>query len=65
MRKRWTIATAVCVLVFTPHSYVSANTEADTGTIESKDEVVYANLFANGGIQELYIVNALTVTEEG
>lgn len=65
MRKRWTIATAVCVLVFTPYSYVSANTEVDTGTIESKDEVVYANLFANGGIQELYIVNALTVTEEG
>ncbi|MFB4213746.1 YhgE/Pip domain-containing protein [Shouchella sp. JSM 1781072] len=62
MKKRWTIGAAVCVLMLTPLSYAAAETE---GTIESKDEVIYANLFAQGDIEELYIVNALTVSEDG
>ncbi|WP_078393221.1 hypothetical protein [Shouchella patagoniensis] len=62
MKQKTTLLLAVAVLI-QPTLHVSANT--NEGTISSKDEVIYANLQTNGSVDELYVVNALDVEEEG
>ncbi|GAF13159.1 hypothetical protein JCM19046_768 [Bacillus sp. JCM 19046] len=66
MLKKTTLLTAVFILTtptFFGH-HAAAEQDGD-GSIKSKDEVVYANLLASGAINELYIVNALDIEEEG
>ncbi|TSB47393.1 YhgE/Pip domain-containing protein [Alkalicoccobacillus porphyridii] len=65
--KRTTTITLATALVAQPFIFTSTAfaEEPAEGTVSSKDEVVYANLLANGSVEELYIVNALSITEEG
>lgn len=74
MLKKTRILFAVFLVSISPvllhaSSYANSNTEEESnpgeGTIAGKDEVIYANLLASGDIEELYIVNALDITEEG
>ncbi|MDQ0207370.1 YhgE/Pip domain-containing protein [Alkalicoccobacillus murimartini] len=67
MKQKLPIFVATTLLVHQSFSLVAAPSAlaATEGSISSKDEVVYANLQANGLVNELYIVNALEVTDEG
>lgn len=62
MKRKTTLLLAVSVLI-QPTLHASAKT--NEGAISSKDEVIYANLQTNGSVDELYVVNALEVKEEG
>lgn len=74
-KKQLLLSSLVCMLVL-PSFLVNANTTADDanesaetekteGDFTSKDEVVYANLKADGQLQEIYVVNALEVRKPG
>ncbi|GAJ97925.1 hypothetical protein [Geomicrobium sp. JCM 19055] len=71
--KRMLAASLATVLVMHPAIIMSASsvdegvtsTVSSEGVIEQKDEVVYANLRADGGAEELYIVNALHLETPG
>lgn len=66
--KRLVIFTIATILIVQPplfSSIATAEEQTVTGSISSKDEVVYANLNEVGQVHELYIVNALEVGSEG
>ncbi|MBM7633029.1 YhgE/Pip domain-containing protein [Geomicrobium sediminis] len=71
--KRMLAASLATVLVMHPAIIMSASsidegvtsTVSSEGVIEQKDEVVYANLRADGVAEELYIVNALHLESQG
>ena len=75
MKKRGvllTIATALvlCVIFKSGSSAVEKKdvapaASAETGTIHSKDEVVYASLTGNGLAEDVYVVNILDVAHPG
>ncbi|MHA6252410.1 YhgE/Pip domain-containing protein [Oceanobacillus sp. CAU 1775] len=65
---------SLCLLLILPSFLTFAATGSDDeavvantkeGSVASKDEVVYATLNPDGSREELYIVNALEVTEAG
>lgn len=66
MLKKTALLSAVFIIT-TPSlfAYAASSEQAGSGAVSAKDEVVYANLLANGSIDELYIVNAVDVAEEG
>ncbi|ERN54032.1 hypothetical protein A33I_08660 [Alkalihalophilus marmarensis DSM 21297] len=43
----------------------AASTTQTEGELASKEEVIYANLLADGSLDQMYIVNTLNVTEAG
>ncbi|MFB4159610.1 YhgE/Pip domain-containing protein [Geomicrobium sp. JSM 1781026] len=75
MLKRFTTATAALLLSTTPVTVLAgssetltANTDTPTsgqGEIEGKDEIVYANLFADGSMEQMYVVNSLDIKQPG
>ncbi|WP_062047714.1 hypothetical protein [Bacillus sp. JCM 19034] len=78
MRKRkWVIIAIILVVIMSP-LLVYATTVNDeqtqaedkdfiqaNGSIDGKDEVIYANLSASGSLKDLYVVNIFDVIEEG
>ncbi|WP_306453951.1 YhgE/Pip domain-containing protein [Bacillus sp. FJAT-45350] len=76
MRKKQLLLIVLALLLILPsflvgaapnNSSVSEKSETKNvdGTLASKDEVVYANLSANGNLEEIYVVNTLDVTKAG
>lgn len=66
--KRVIPATLAATLLIQPvwfTTFAYAEDSSPTGTIYSKDEVIYANLDEVGTVNELYVVNALEVGREG
>ncbi|MEY8752798.1 YhgE/Pip domain-containing protein [Alkalicoccobacillus gibsonii] len=66
--KRVIPATLAATLLIQPVWFTTlayAEDSSSTGTIYSKDEVIYANLDEVGTVNELYVVNALEVGREG
>ncbi|WYP26437.1 YhgE/Pip domain-containing protein [Alkalihalobacillus sp. FSL W8-0930] len=66
--KRVIPATLAATLLIHPvwfTTFAYAEDSSPTGTIYSKDEVIYANLDEVGTVNELYVVNALEVGREG
>lgn len=73
--KKISLLLLITILVFaTLPSLVFANEDNDTkttkseektGDYESKDEVIYGNMNANGGLEDIYVVNTFRVTEPG
>lgn len=61
---RFMISTALALaLLITPLAVSFA--AGDTGEVDSKEEVVYSTLSADGGVEGIYVVNILNVTRAG
>ncbi|OIJ21687.1 hypothetical protein BKP45_02915 [Anaerobacillus alkalidiazotrophicus] len=65
MRKKRLLLVLLAISLLLPSFLVLAETIEIAGELASKDEVVYANLHANGELHEIYIVNSLDVTKPG
>ncbi len=76
MRKKRVIPVVLALTLVLPSFLVDATQTTSTsvdkvvaekvdGMLASKDEVVYANLHANGQLKEIYVVNILDVTKAG
>ncbi|OIJ17194.1 hypothetical protein BKP37_01280 [Anaerobacillus alkalilacustris] len=76
MRKKRILLVVLAISLILPSFLVVAENNRKTGDITakaieidgelaSKDEVVYANLHANGELHEIYVVNTLDVAKQG
>ncbi|WP_196121245.1 YhgE/Pip domain-containing protein [Anaerobacillus alkaliphilus] len=76
MRKKRFMIVVLALMLILPAFLVDANQSTSTsvekvvaekaeGELASKDEVVYANLHANGELHEIYVVNILEVIKAG
>ncbi|GEN87757.1 YhgE/Pip domain-containing protein [Oceanobacillus sojae] len=70
MRKtiKWVwLALALFFIPFTNTGVLAESSEEkdDTGKVEEKNEVVYANLEAGGSLENIYVVNAFELKEPG
>ncbi|KSU61853.1 hypothetical protein AS034_13570 [[Bacillus] enclensis] len=65
MRKKRLTYSALALMLFLP-SFLSVPVQAATeGKVSSKDEVVYATLTADGGLDHIYVVNTFDVARAG
>ncbi len=65
MRKKRLTYSALALMLFLP-SFLSGPVQAATeGKVSSKDEVVYATLTADGGLDHIYVVNTFDVARAG
>lgn len=68
MRKKQLLYVALAFMIFLTSflSYpIQGGTEKTEGKVNSKDEVVYGTLNANGDLNHIYVVNALEVIQAG
>lgn len=64
--KRGFICTLIVLLIFSVMpSVIFATSKDQEGKYKVKDEVIYANLFANGKVKDMYVVNQFDVTRAG
>jgi len=60
------ILLTIALMLLIPHSFMSLQAkEKKEGSVDSKDEVIYATLEATGEHDEVFVVNLLNVTKAG
>ncbi|XXM70602.1 YhgE/Pip domain-containing protein [Lysinibacillus sphaericus] len=65
MRKKRLTYSALALMLFLPSFLSMPAQAAEEGKVSSKDEVVYATLNADGGLDHIYVVNTFDVARAG
>lgn len=64
VKKLMSLSLTVLLVIMTFSLPVTAS-KGETGSYESKDEVIYAKLKANGAIENMYVVNSFQIKDQG